>query len=99
MGNTTGKKFGGRRSGVPNKTTQQSKAIVQKVINNELDNLEVLLSKLSAKDRVNALIKLLPFVIPKQQEISIDAPALNQLQPITLTIVEEPLKIAANEET
>ena len=98
MGNTTGKKFGGRRSGVPNKTTQQSKAIVQKVINNELDNLEVLLSKLSAKDRVNALIKLLPFVIPKQQEISIEAP-VHQLQPITLTLVEEPLKIAANEET
>ena len=97
MGNTTGKKFGGRRSGVPNKTTQQSKAIVQKVINNELDNLEVLLSKLSAKDRVNALIKLLPFVIPKQQEISIEAP-VHQLQPITLTI-NEPLKIAANEKT
>ena len=97
MGNTTGKKFGGRRSGVPNKTTQQSKAIVQKVINNELDNLEVLLSKLSAKDRVSALIKLLPFVIPKQQEISIEAP-VHQLQPITLTI-NEPLKIAANEET
>ena len=97
MGNTTGKKFGGRRSGVPNKTTQQSKAIVQKVINNELDNLEVLLSKLSAKDRVNALIKLLPFVIPKQQEISIEAP-VHQLQPIALTI-NEPLKIAANEET
>ena len=97
MGNTTGKKFGGRRSGVPNKTTQQSKAIVQKVINNELDNLEVLLSKLSAKDRVNALIKLLPFVIPKQQEISIEAP-VHQLQPMTLTIVEEPLKIS-NEKT
>ena len=97
MGNTTGKKFGGRRSGVPNKTTQQSKAIVQKVINNELDNLEVLLSKLSAKDRVSALIKLLPFVIPKQQEISIEAP-VHQLQPMTLTI-NEPLKIAANEET
>ena len=97
MGNTTGKKFGGRRSGVPNKTTQQSKDIVQKVINNELDNLEVLLSKLSAKDRVNALIKLLPFVIPKQQEISIEAP-VHQLQPMTLTIVEGPLKIS-NEKT
>ena len=97
MGNTTGKKFGGRRSGVPNKTTQQSKAIVQKVINNEIDNLEVLLSKLSAKDRVNALIKLLPFVIPKQQEISIEAP-VHQLQPMTLTIVEETLKIS-NEKT
>ena len=97
MANTTGKKFGGRVKNTPNKTTQQSKAIVQKVINNELNNLEVLLSKLSARDRVNALIKLLPFVIPKQQEISIEAP-VHQLQPITLTI-NEPLKIAANEQS
>ena len=97
MGNTTGKKFGGRAKNTPNKTTQQSKDIVQKIINNELDNLEVLLSKLSAKDRVSALIKLLPFVIPKQQEISIDTP-VHQLQPMTLTIVEEPLKIS-NEKT
>lgn len=88
----------GRPKGSLNKTTQQSKAIVQKVINNEIDNLEVLLSKLSAIDRVNALIKLLPFVIPKQQEISIDTP-VHQLRPITLTVFEEPLKIAANEKT
>ena len=97
MANTTGKKFGGRAKNTPNRTTAQSKDIVQKVINAELGNLETLLSKLTAKDRVNALIKLLPFVIPKQQEISIEAP-VHQLQPITLTI-NEPLKIAANEET
>lgn len=96
MANTTGKKFGGRAKNTPNRTTAQSKAIVQKVINSELDNLEVLLSKLPAKDRVNALIKLLPFVIPKQSEISIDTP-LNPFQPITLTLVEEPLKLVSNE--
>jgi hypothetical protein len=98
MANNTGKKFGGRVKSTPNKTTQQSKEIVQKVISNELENLEVLLSKLSAKDRVNALIKLLPFVIPKQQEISIDTP-IHQLQPIVLTVIEEPLKLVANEKT
>ena len=95
MANTTGKKFGGRVKNTPNRTTAQSKDIVQKVINAELGNLETLLSKLSAKDRVNALIKLLPFIIPKQSEISIDTP-LYQLQPITLTLVEEPLKITEN---
>ena len=95
MANTTGKKYGGRVKNTPNRTTAQSKDIVQKVINAELGNLETLLSKLSAKDRVNALIKLLPFIIPKQSEISIDTP-LYQLQPITLTLVEEPLKITEN---
>ncbi|RTY87056.1 hypothetical protein EKL32_26945 [Flavobacterium sp. GSN2] len=96
MANTTGKKFGGRVKNTPNRTTAQSKDIVQKVINAELGNLETLLSKLSAKDRVNALIKLLPFIIPKQSEISIDTP-IHQLQPITLTLVEEPLKLVSNE--
>lgn len=95
MANTTGKKFGGRVKNTPNRTTAQSKDIVQKVINAELGNLETLLSKLSAKDRVNALIKLLPFVIPKQSEISIDTP-IHQLQQMNLTILEEPLKIAEN---
>lgn len=96
MANTTGKKFGGRVKNTPNRTTAQSKDIVQKVINAELGNLETLLSKLSAKDRVNALIKLLPFIIPKQSEVSIDAP-MHQLQPLTLVLVEEPLKLVSNE--
>ena len=96
MANTTGKKFGGRVKNTPNRTTAQSKGIVQKVINTELGNLETLLSKLSAKDRVAALIKLLPFIIPKQSEVTIDAP-IHQLQPITLNLIEEPLKIAENE--
>ena len=95
MANTTGRKFGGRMKNTPNKSTQQSKAIVQKVINNELDNLEVLLSKLTANERVNALIKLLPFVIPKQSEISIDTPT-HQLQPIVLNLIEEPLQLKEN---
>lgn len=96
MANTTGKKFGGRVKNTPNRTTAQSKDIVQKVINAELGNLETLLSKLSAKDRVNALIKLLPFIIPKQSEVSIDA-TMHQLQPLTLVLVEEPLKLVSNE--
>lgn len=95
MANTTGRKHGGRIAGTSNKTTAQTKAIVSKVISNELDNLESLLAKLSAKDRVNALIKLLPFVMPKQAEISIDTP-VHAFQPIALTIVEEPLKLKEN---
>lgn len=93
--NTTGRKFGGRQKSTPNKTTAQTKVIVEKVISNEIDNLPALLAKLTAKDRVNALIKLLPFVMPKQAEISIDTP-VHQFQPIALTIAQETLKIGEN---
>jgi hypothetical protein len=86
----------GRPKGAVNKTTAQTKKIIEKLVSSELKNIDSLLEQLKPKDRIEALIKLLPFVIPKQQEISIDAP--HQLQPMTLTIVET-LQIAANEES
>ena len=89
----------GRPKGSLNKTSVQTKKIIEKLVASELKNIDSLLEQLDPKERVNALIKLLAFVIPKNSHIEIDAPALNQLQPITLTIVEETLKIAANEET
>ena len=89
----------GRPKGAVNRTTAQTKKIIEKLVASELKNIDSLLEQLDPKERVNALIKLLAFVIPKNSHIEIDAPALNQLQPITLTIVEETLKIAANEET
>lgn len=92
MANTTGKKFGGRVKNTPNKTTANTKAIIQKVVSEELDNLELLLAQMTPSDRVTALIKLLPFVVPKQSEISIDAP-MHQLQPITLNLIAETLKL------
>ena len=89
----------GRPKGAVNRTTAQTKKLIEKLVASELKGFDSLLEKLEPHERVNALIKLLAFVIPKNSHIEIDAPALNQLQPITLTIVEEPLKTAANEET
>ena len=89
----------GRPKGSLNKTSVQTKKIIEKLVSSELKNIDSLLEQLDPKERVDAIIKLLAYVIPKNSHIEIDAPALNQLQPITLTIVEEPLKIAANEET
>ena len=89
----------GRPKGSLNKTSVQTKKLIEKLVASELKGIDSLLEKLEPKERVDAIIKLLAYVIPKNSHIEIDAPALNQLQPITLTIVEEPLKIAANEET
>lgn len=89
----------GRPKGAVNRTTAQTKKLIEKLVASELKNIDSLLEQLEPKERVDAIIKLLAYVIPKNTHIEIDAPALNQLQPITLTIVEEPLKIAANEET
>ena len=39
MANTTGTKFGGRTKGTPNRTTAETKELIQNVVSNELDNI------------------------------------------------------------
>jgi hypothetical protein len=81
----TGIKTGGRAKGTPNRTTAETKELLQSIVSNELDNILVLLQKLEPKERIDAVIKLLPYIVPKQQEIAIDnKPMING---ITVTIV------------
>ena len=61
----------GRPKGSENKTTAISKQVINDIIEyfsptiiNDLENME-------AVDRMNALIKLLPYVIPKQSVMGI----------------------------
>jgi hypothetical protein len=74
MANTTGQKFGGRTAGAVNKTTAETKAILQKIVSNELDNVESLLEQLKPQERIDAIIKLLPYIVPKQSEVLITEP-------------------------
>jgi hypothetical protein len=80
-----GIKTGGRAKGTPNRTTTETKELLQSIVSKELDNVAVLLEKLEPKERIDAIIKLLPYIVPKQQEITIDSkPIFNG---ITVTIV------------
>lgn len=69
MANTTGRKFGGRVKGTPNRSTVETKELLQKIVGEELDKLGTLLNKLDPSERVNAIAKLLPYILPKQSEI------------------------------
>lgn len=71
MANTTGMKFGGRTKGSLNKTTAETKELLQKIVSKEIDNLGELLEKLEPLERVNAIAKLLPYIVPKQSEVSL----------------------------
>lgn len=70
----------GRRKGVPNKSTAEARELLQKVLGKELDKLGLLLAKLEPIERVNALAKLLPYILPKNQTIEIKAPNLTPEQ-------------------
>lgn len=67
-------KTGGRKIGTPNKTTAETKEFIHKVINNELTWIEDLILELTPKERIDAVIKLLPYIIPKTSEVSIIEP-------------------------
>ena len=60
-------KTGGRQKGTPNKTTQTTKEFIQAILEDNQEQLRDDLKKLSPKDRVNAILGLLPYVLPKQQ--------------------------------
>jgi len=64
-------KTGGRSKGTPNKTTAETKQLLQNVVSKQIEMLETTLNKLEPVDRVNALSKLLPYILPKQQDIAI----------------------------
>jgi hypothetical protein len=69
MANTTGKKYGGREKGTPNRLTKELRTILKNVLYNELENIEKLLDSLETKERLDMLIKLMPFALPKVDKI------------------------------
>ncbi|MFV8269715.1 hypothetical protein ACNQGP_07225 [Flavobacterium sp. GT2N3] len=62
----------GRVKGTPNKTTSEARELLQKIVGKELDKLGTLLSGLPPLERVNALAKLLPYILPKKQEVILE---------------------------
>lgn len=66
----TSVKTGGKTKEAENKTTKEIRTVLKDVINNELLNIETLLSELQPKERIEILIKLVPYVLPKVQSES-----------------------------
>nr|AOE13985.1 hypothetical protein [uncultured bacterium] len=70
MANTTGKKFGGREKGTPNKLTAELRSALKDVLYEEIEQIPHRLDELEAKDRLEQLIKLMPYVFTKVQSVS-----------------------------
>ena len=79
----------GRPKGSLNKSTAETKELLQKIVSNELEGIAERLEKLDNKERIDAVIKLLPYIVPKQSEISIDTEYRNNFQPLTITLLNE----------
>ena len=60
-----GIKTGGRKAGTENKTAKEVRILLKEVIDNELHKIDDLLNELPTKDRLDVIIKLLPYVLSK----------------------------------
>ena len=70
MANTTGKKYGGRQKGTPNILTKELRSVLKDIVYQELEQVQKCLELLESKERLELLIKLMPYVLPKVTSIS-----------------------------
>ncbi len=63
-------RFGGRQKGTGNKLTSEIRKVLKEIISEEIENLPQLLESLPSNERIEYLIKILPFVLPKVDSVS-----------------------------
>jgi hypothetical protein len=67
-----GHKTGGREQGTPNKLTSDMRAILKGIVSSELERISEILEKLEPEKRADLVLKLLPYVLPKVEAVSMD---------------------------
>ena len=63
--NTTGKKFGGRKKGTPNKITSIAKEALQDILTQTMNSINI--DKLEDSEKIRLSLGLMPYVIPRLQ--------------------------------
>ena len=70
-------KTGGRAKGVENKNKLSLKSKIQNIVENQFETLENDLENIDPKDKLNIVLKLIEYVLPKQRETKIDFNSLS----------------------
>ena len=66
-------KSGGRKKGVRNNTSRELKLLLSEFLLEQIENLPIAFSSITSPERrLDLIIKLIPYVLPKAQEISLD---------------------------
>lgn len=64
-----GIKTGGRKRGTKNRLTGTIKEMLHLAVKNEIELLPTLISQLEPKDKFDAILKILPYILPKAEVI------------------------------
>lgn len=75
-----GKKTGGRKAGTPNRTTEEIRQSLLKLLDDNIDNLQTDIEALESKERLTILISLARHLIP--QAINPEKLTVEQLEQI-----------------
>ena len=70
MANTTRNKYGGRQKGTPNRITKELRTLLKDILYQELEQVQERLELLEPKERLELLIKLMPYVLTKTTSVS-----------------------------
>lgn len=84
------KKMGGRKKGHTNKFTNEFRSLLRAFLEKEIVSLPNTFSSIKSPERrLELILKLLPFVVPKAQEISLEMLADSKLDYLVETLKNE----------
>lgn len=83
----------GRPKGRPNKVTSELKTWIQELIDGNRKKFEADLKELDSKDRLMVLEKLMQYVVPKQQAISMEAQVALEYKELEKLLDKAPDKV------
>ena len=72
MANNTGKKFGGRGAGTPNKLTKDLRELITQFLSDNWSKMENDFEALEPKDRILFYEKLLKYAVPQLQNTTLE---------------------------
>ena len=93
--NTTGKKYGGRVKGTPNKMTAELRSKIGNIIDVTLESLD--LDTLSKLEKIKLLQVCMQYAIPKLQHQSVDLVSEEAPQQFEITIIDGENRAAVTE--
>ena len=94
-----GEKTGGRAKGTPNKVTQEVRELFNELVRENLPQLRLDLATLEPYQRVNALVKLSQFILPKPTEATLEITGINPKDVWLSLSPEEMISIFDNDST